>query len=285
MKLRKELGSKNRKDNAQTKPSKVRRYLSTFLLSTGIAIAGCGDNVTPCPDNGDGGTVCTFEAGPKVYCDSENVLGTLGVGETLSVGNIGIRFEDAELHSETNQAIISIIDSDCNVLLKDKITEGQTLTITVNGESLDVKATEVAAGSSPDSTWATLEVSASGCEEVCEPPEGCREPNQTTVVTLAEGENTTVDGTTCRILEITEDVSAPQQDTCAILNERVELQIEHPTGWTFTITLPEGDCLQMQEGCLSVEVLEITETVGAPVGNTCPVTDERVRVAITQPLW
>ncbi len=132
--------------------------------------------------------------------------------------------------------------------------------------------------SRPDS-----EVEDSGLGQ-CAPPEECS-LEIPTVVTLGEGEEFTIHGWTVHVNEIFETVVAPDSPggPCPIMDEGATLRIDRIiSGFDETVTLYEGEC--HVNGCISLEVGEITEDVGAADSRgICEITNERVRVTLTIP--
>jgi hypothetical protein len=298
MSVRKLIKSRNkRKENPKAERSRMKGFLSTMLLTAGLA--GCGGSATAPPQDAgpDAQDVpeCTLPAGPTLGCNEQAVRATLHIGDMLIVEDFGIRLDEMGPEGPMESATLSFIGLDCAVTNSSDFYAGRTLSVTLNSGgpdevTFDLTITAFERGASDEESNITLLVSAQGCEDTCRPlgncevyPDGYALDFASTVITLGEGENTTIHGLTTDVLEIMEDVGPSDGMTCAISNENVGLEIVHPDR-TIIVDLPEGGCERTADGCFSVEVLEITEDVGAaPVGDPCPIANERVRIMVTYP--
>lgn len=245
-----------------------------------VNAGGCGGDA--------GSNACAIASEPAVSCSDPAIEGVLNQGQRMPFGNLAIELGDLEVIGDEHSAIISILDANCNILKKDKIGEGNTVTMSIAGELYDVTVVKTAAGYTFGERWADINITASGCPLTCEPWGGCGGAYDTVIVTLGEGESFTSSGITVNAVEITENVGTPSGDICPISNENVTLKLSQP-GRELTTTLAEEGCDRTGDACYSVKVLEITEDVGAAVyppdggTGTCPISNEKARLELKVP--
>lgn len=238
--------------------------------------------------DGDAGTpACSRSPGPELACGGQTISGILNQNEGFAFDGLSLWLDDLEAHGDVSNAIVSIQDMNCNVLKKDKIAEGQTKTFSINGKAYDVSVPSLAPGYTFGAKWASVEIAAGDCEAACEPMGECGASYDITVVTLGEGESTTISGITVALTEVTQDVGAASGETCPVSNENATLKLTQP-GVETTATVAETGCQRTGDGCYSVKVLEISETVGAAVYpdggvGTCPISNEKARLEIKTP--
>lgn len=87
------------------------------------------------------------------------VSGILNQGESLLVDNMKFQLDDLEAHNSVTAAILSVLDANGNILLKDKIDEGSSKEISISGKQYRVTVKKAAAGITFGAKWAEIEIS------------------------------------------------------------------------------------------------------------------------------
>jgi hypothetical protein len=151
-----------------------RGFLSVGVLAAGAALTRCGDTIYNyhCPDAGrkpdsrsdthgqkaDSGSAdaCVPDNQPLTCNDFLESANVLMEGDTIVFGNMALRFDGTSYDGK--QAIVSMLDSCGDVLLKDKIAEGQLKQIYVNGKKLEVIVNGLAPWNTTGAKWADITV-------------------------------------------------------------------------------------------------------------------------------
>ncbi|MFH1222487.1 MAG: hypothetical protein V1492_05380 [Candidatus Micrarchaeota archaeon] len=80
------------------------------------------------------------------------------VGESLPFDNLKFRLDDVQDSQGNLSAIISVLDANDNILKKDKVAEGETAAIPVNGKTYRLHVYKVANGYTFGAKWADLAI-------------------------------------------------------------------------------------------------------------------------------
>ena len=107
-----------------------------------------------------------LRAGGMVKLAKEAVAGILNQGESLPVDNLKFQLDDLEAHGDTTSAILSVLDANGNILLKDKVDPGDTKEMTVQGKVYRFHVYKVAPGYTFGAKWADVAIFAQELELV-----------------------------------------------------------------------------------------------------------------------
>lgn len=102
--------------------------------------------------------------GGMVKLAKEAVAGILNQGESLPVDNLKFQLDDLEAHGDTTSAILSVLDANGNILLKDKVDPGDTKEMTVLGKTYRFHVYKVAPGYTFGAKWADVAIFAQELE-------------------------------------------------------------------------------------------------------------------------
>ncbi len=175
--------------------SRARRYFSALLVTAGLAgTAACGGRVSVYYDNqagsgahqdagaggnagsgGQGGSAseggaCSVPSGHELTCDSGAISDFLYVGgRRLEFDGYALLLEDLEPHGDITNAVVAFLNSECDIIEKDKIAKGGVKTIALDGKWFDVKVLDLGPGYTFEDKWAHVQVRAGGCECVFVP--------------------------------------------------------------------------------------------------------------------
>ena len=147
---------------------------------------------------------CVADLTP-VTCDSSEPIaeGVVTLEEPLEMGNLTLEFEGTEEHAGITEGIFSVVDECGNILNRNKIAEGQTLEISIEGAVYLVTVDTLHA--SEDNPWADVSVTIN-CNNMCEVASGI----------INQGETLAVDSFRIRLNDI--DVYSTPGEPAAILD-------------------------------------------------------------------
>lgn len=97
----------------------------------------------------------------KVTLSKESIHGIINVGDYFELDNVGTKLvlNDTELSNLTgSSAIISFVNSNGTLLKKDKISQGATKDITVNGKTYKIRVSKIAPGYTFGAKWAEIAI-------------------------------------------------------------------------------------------------------------------------------
>ncbi len=101
----------------------------------------------------------TLVSGGSVKLAKESVSGILNQGESLPVDNLKFQLDDLEAHGDSGvSAILSILDSNGNVLKKDKVDPGSTKEFQIGGKAYRFHVYKVAPGYTFGAKWADVAI-------------------------------------------------------------------------------------------------------------------------------
>lgn len=96
--------------------------------------------------------------GGFVKLAKEAVSGLINQGESLETDNLKFHLDDLEAHGDTTAAILSVLDANDNVLMKDKIAPGETQEFNIQGKTYRVHVYKVAPGYTFGAKWADMAI-------------------------------------------------------------------------------------------------------------------------------
>lgn len=88
----------------------------------------------------------------------EAVSGVLNQGESLDIDNMKFRLDDLEANGGITSAMVSVVDSNGDVLAKDTIAAGETKMFTVGGKVYPWHVYELAPGHTFGAKWADMAI-------------------------------------------------------------------------------------------------------------------------------
>lgn len=196
---------KGEKGKGERDEKKKPGFVAKAVLAAGLMLAvatGCEERVTNnynCPDTGTQDVAAEVEQDtaeeemeadvPEVIdvaeedvmeeevecvadltpttCDSSEPIaeGVVTLEEPLEMGNLSLEFEGTEEHAGITEGIFSVVDECGNIITRNKIAEGQTLEISIEGAVYAVTVDSLHA--SEDNPWADVSVTVS-CDNMCE---------------------------------------------------------------------------------------------------------------------
>ena len=96
--------------------------------------------------------------GGSIKLAKESIGGILNQGEQLEVNDLKFQLDDLEAHGDVTAAIISILDTNDNILERQRIDPGETQQISINGERYRFHVYSVAAGYTFGAKWADVAI-------------------------------------------------------------------------------------------------------------------------------
>ncbi len=166
------------------------------------------------------------------------VAGILNQGESLNVGGYMVQLDDLEVNGSTIGAIVSVLDSCGNTLLKEVIAQGETKDMELDGQTMAVTVNQVAPGYTFGAKWADVSISVpcpsdAGATYLCSSVSG----------TINQGESLSVSGTKVTLVDFMVDNGA----TYALLNAydangNVIDNLKIQEGSSATVNTASGTC-------------------------------------------
>ncbi|VVC04290.1 Uncharacterised protein [Candidatus Bilamarchaeum dharawalense] len=85
--------------------------------------------------------------------------GVLNQGESVPIGSLKLQLDDLETHDDSTLAIFSILDNCGNVIKKDKVAQGETKDMVVDGKVIRLTVSQLSSGDTFAAKWAKIDIS------------------------------------------------------------------------------------------------------------------------------
>jgi hypothetical protein len=127
------------------------------LLNEGGAVTGLPEGRYTVLVFGEEYVLAQVDAG-GITLAKEAVSGIVNQGESLPVDDLRFQLDDLEVHGDTINAIVSVLDAMGNVLQKDKVSSGQTKTFNIQGTDYHLHVYMLAPGYTFGAKWADMAI-------------------------------------------------------------------------------------------------------------------------------